>query len=216
MCAPILAEIALMQLYYSPGACSLASHIALTEAGAKFGIVKVNLKDKVTETGKDYSAINPKGYVPALLLDSGELVTENTALLGYIGELDPKGQLLPKSGTVGNLRVREWLGYISSELHKQCSPLFRPGTPEATIQYQRELLARRIAYIEQQLQGKSYLTGEEFTVADSYLFTVLNWAGRLQLDLAPWPNVRAFMDRVRARPAVQSALGAEGLLKPAA
>jgi glutathione S-transferase len=205
-----------MQLYYSPGACSLASHIALTEAGASFGIVKVNLKDKTTETGKDFNAINPKGYVPALQLDDGELITENTALLGYIGELDPKARLIPKAGTVGNLRVREWLGYINSELHKQCGPLFRPGTPEATIQFQREILARRLSYVDQALQGKSYLTGEEFTVADSYLFTVVNWAGRLQIDLAPWPNLRGFMERVKARPAVQSVLGAEGLLKPAA
>src|SRR5580658_3499021 len=205
-----------MQLFYSPGACSLASHIALIEAGAKFGIVKVNLKDKVTETGKDFTAINPKGYVPALMLDSGEVVTENTALLGYIGELDPKGHLLPKAGTIGNLRVREWLGYISSELHKQCGPLFRPSTPEATIQFQRELLGRRFGYVDQALKGKSYLTGEEFTVADSYLFTILSWAGRLQIDLTPWPNLRSFIERVKARPAVQSALGAEGLLKPAA
>lgn len=205
-----------MQLYYSPGACSLASHIALAEAGAKFDIVKVNLKDKVTETGKDYKAINPKGYVPALQLDGGEVVTENTAILGYIGELDPTGHLLPKTGTIGNLRVREWLGYISSELHKQFSPLFYPSTPEATIQFQRELLARRLAYVDQALNGKSYLTGEDFTVADSYLFTVLNWTGRLQIDLTPWPNLLAFMKRVKARPAVQSALGAEGLLKPAA
>jgi glutathione S-transferase len=205
-----------MQLYYSPGACSLASHIALAEAGASFGIVKVNLKDKTTETGKDFNAINPKGYVPALVLDNGELLTENTALLGYIGELDSKAKLIPKAGTAGNMRVREWLGYISSELHKQCGPLFRPGTPEATIQFQRELLARRLGYVDQALKGKSYLTGEEFTVADSYLFTVLNWAGRLQIDLAPWPNLRSFIERVKARPAVQSALSAEGLLKPAA
>lgn len=205
-----------MDLYYSPGACSLASHIALNEVGAKFGIVKVNLKDKITEDGRDFNAINPKGYVPALLLDGGELLTENTALLGYIGELDPKTRLIPKAGTVGNLRVREWLGYINSELHKQCGPLFRPGTPEATIQFQHELLARRLAYVDKALQGKSYLTGEDFTVADSYLFTVLSWAGRLQLDLAPWPNLRSFIERVKARPAVQSALGAEGLLKSAA
>jgi glutathione S-transferase len=205
-----------MLLYYAPGACSLASHIALTEAGAKFGIVKVNLKDKTTETGKDFTAINPKGYVPALVLDSGELLTENTALLGYIGELDPKGRLIPKAGTAGNMRVREWLGYISSELHKQFSPLFRPGTPEATIQFQRDILNRRLAYVDQALQGKSYLTGEDFTVADSYLFTILNWTGRVQIDLTPWPNLRSFIERVKARPAVQSALGAEGLLKPAA
>jgi glutathione S-transferase len=205
-----------MDLYYSPGACSLASHIALNEAGAKFGIIKVNLKDKTTEDGKDFNSINPKGYVPALVLDGGEVVTENTALLGYIGELDPKGRLIPKAGTVGNLRVREWLGYVSSELHKQCSPLFRPGTPEATIQFQREILARRLAYVDKALQGKSYLTGEDFTVADSYLFTILNWAGRLQIDLGPWPNLRSFIERVKGRPAVQSALGAEGLLKAAA
>ena len=160
-----------MLLYYTPGACSLASHIALTEAGAKFGIVKVNLKDKTTETGKDFTAINPKGYV---------------------------------------------LGYISSELHKQFSPLFRPGTPEPTIQFQRDILSRRLAYVDQALQGKSYLTGEDFTVADSYLFTILNWTGRVQIDLTPWPNLRSFIERVKARPAVQSALGAEGLLKPAA
>jgi glutathione S-transferase len=205
-----------MQLYYSPGACSLASHIALNEAGIPFDIVKVNLRDKTTESGKDFNAINPKGYVPALVLDNGELVTENTALLGYIGELDPKSRLIPKAGTAGNMRVREWLGYISSELHKNCGPLFRPNTPEATIQFQREILARRFAFVDQALAGKSYLTGEDFTVADSYLYTILNWSGRLQIDLTPWPNLRSFMERVKARPAVQSALSAEGLLKPAA
>jgi len=133
-----------MQLYYSPGACSLASHIALTEAGANFGIVKVNLKDKLTESGKDFNAINPKGYVPALMLDSGELLTENTALLGYIGELDPKARLIPKAGTVGNLRVREWLGYINSELHKQCGPLLRrSGAPGQELPDRRGIHRRR-------------------------------------------------------------------------
>jgi glutathione S-transferase len=203
-----------MKLYYSPGSCSLASHIALEESGMPFKAVRVNMKDKSTEDG-DYDAINPKGYVPALKLDNGDLYTENTALLAWIGKLNPTTHLMPPAGTPANFRVAEWLGYIATELHKTVSPMFRPTTPEAFVATQRELLARRLAYTEQALAGRQFLTGDTFTVADSYLFVVLSWFPRLNVDLAPYPNLRAFFERVRARPAVVRAMTAQGLIKAA-
>ncbi len=208
-----------MKLYYSPGSCSMASHIVLEEGGVPYSAVRVNLQNKTTESGADYNAINPKGYVPYVSLDSGpnagQALTENTALLAYLGEQSTKAKLMPAAGTIENYRVREWLGYISSELHKNCGPLFRPNTPEATVQFQREILAKRLAYLNTALAGKSYLTGEQFTPADAYLFVVLNWSGRLKIDLSAYPNLVAFQARVGARPAVQKVLHDEGLTKAA-
>lgn len=204
-----------MKLYYSPGSCSLASHIVLAESGLPYATTRVNLKDKTTETGEDYNKINPKGYVPCVQLDNGAMIGENTALLGYLGELRPTAGLMPQSGTIENYRVREWLGFVSSEMHKNCSPFFRPDTPEATLQAQRETLRKRLAYLETELAGKSYLTGEAFTSADAYLFVVLNWFGHVGIDLAAYPNVKAFHARVAARAAVQQVMKAEGLLKAA-
>ena len=204
-----------MKLFYSPGSCSMASHIVLEEAGAKYDAVRVNLKDHTTQDGGDYYAINPKGYVPAVQLDTGELIGENTALLGYLGELVPGKGLMPAAGTLANFRVREWLGFVSSELHKAHSPLFRPTTPEATVKAQHEAIAKRYAYVDKELAGKSYLTGEQFTAADAYLFVVASWAGHVKVDLEPYPNLRAFQARVAGRPAVQKVLKDEGLLKAA-
>jgi glutathione S-transferase len=200
-----------MQFYYSPGACSLASHITLQELGVPYEGVSVNLRDKKTSTGEDYNHINPKGYVPALKLDNGELLTEGAALLAYLGELQPQKQLIPMPGTLENYRVREWLIYISGELHKNCGPLFRPDTPEAARALAADALKRRLAYVNEALAERNYLVGERFTVADAYLFTVLRWAPHLKVDLSPWPNLLAFQERVRTRPAVQAALKAEGL-----
>jgi len=149
-----------MKLYYSPGSCSMASHIVLEESGLPYTTTRVNLKDKTTEAGEDYHLVNPKGYVPCVRLDDGALLGENTALLAYLGELKPAAGLIPAGGTLENFRVREWLGFISSEVHKNCSPFFRPGTPEATLQALRELLATRLRYLEGALTGKSFLTGE--------------------------------------------------------
>jgi glutathione S-transferase len=205
----------MMKLYYSPGACSLASHIVLEETGAKYEAIKVSLKDKTTADGKDFNAINPKGYVPLVQLDNGDALTENTALLAYLGEQAAGAALMPAAGTTANFRVREWLGFISGELHKNCGPLFRPNTPEATIAFQRDILGRRLAYVDQALAGKSFLSGEQFTVADAYLFVIVNWFGRLQINLAQYPNLKAFHERVAKRPAVVRAMKDEGLLKAA-
>ena len=204
-----------MKLYYSPGSCSMASHIVLEEGGANYSTVRVNLQDKTTETGADYNTINPKGYVPCLALDSGEMMGESTALLAYLGEHGTRAKLMPAAGTMENYRVREWLGYISSELHKNCGPLFRPTTPEATVQFQRDMLAKRLGYVNQELAGKNHLTGAPFTPADAYLFVVLNWMGRLKIDLTPFPHLQAFHARVLARPAVQKVMRDEGLIKAA-
>jgi len=200
-----------MKLYYSPGACSLASHIALQESGLPYQTEKVDLRQKKTADGADFTVINPKGYVPALTLDSGETLTEGSALLAYIGELAPSARLIMPAGTMGNYRVREWLAFIGTELHKNFSPLFRPTTPEATRQTQIEILQRRLGFVNDALVGKSYLTGEQFTVADAYLYTMLRWAETHKLDLTVFPQLTAYMARVTARPAVQAALSAEGL-----
>ena len=204
-----------MKLFYSPGSCSMASHIVLEEIGAKYDAVRVNLKDKTMQDGGDYNAINPKGYVPAVQLDDGQLIGENTALLAYLGELAPGKGLMPAGGTLANFRVREWLGFVSSELHKAYSPLFRPTTPEATAQAQRVAIAKRLVYVDKELAGKSYLTGEQFTAADAYLFVVASWSDIVKVDLEPYPNLRAFQARVAARASVQKVMTDEGLTKAA-
>jgi glutathione S-transferase len=200
-----------MKLYYATGACSLASHIALQESGLPYETEKVDLRDKKTAAGADFNAVNPKGYVPALTLDNGETLTEGPALLAYIGELAPAARLIMPAGTMGNYRTREWLAFIGTELHKNFSPLFRSTTPEATRATQLELLHRRLGFVNDALAGKSYLSGEQFTVADAYLYTVLRWSVPLKIPLSPWPQLTAFLARVAARPAVQTTLKAEGL-----
>jgi glutathione S-transferase len=197
-----------MKLYYAPGACSLAPHIALQESGLPYELEKVDLRAKKTADGTDFNAINPKGYVPVLQLDNGEILTEGEALLAYIGELAPAARLIMPAGTMANYRVREWLAFIATELHKTFSPLFRPTTPEATRETQLEA---RFGFVNDALTGKSFLTGEQFTVADAYLYTVLRWTAPMKIDLSPWPQLTAFMTRVAARPAVQTALKAEGV-----
>jgi glutathione S-transferase len=204
-------EMSALKLYYSPGACSTASHIVLEESGLPYQAVRVDLKDKVTADGTDYNTVNPKGYVPAVQLDDGQVICENTALLPYLGELNPKSGLLPAAGSMDNYRVREWTGYISIELHKNLSPLFRPNTPEATVQAQHQVLKRRFGYVNDKLGQGPYLTGNAFTVADAYLFVVLSWFPRLKMDRSEYPNLQAFYDRVRARPAVQKVATQQGL-----
>jgi glutathione S-transferase len=198
-----------MKLYFSPGACSLASHIALRELGLPFEAVQVDLMKKTTKSGQDFATINPKGYVPALELDDGALLTEGPAILQYLADRRPESRLAPANGTLERYRLQEWLGFINSELHKQFSPLFNPATPEQAKDSARRAIARRLAYVEGQLDGRAFLLGDAFTVADAYLYTVLGWTKHVGVDLAPYPNVVAFRARVDARPAVQAAQAAE-------
>ncbi|MDB5812554.1 MAG: glutathione S-transferase [Betaproteobacteria bacterium] len=201
-----------MKLYYSPGACSLSPHIILREAGYPFELEKVDLGAKTTASGGDYMKINPKGYVPALMLDDGQVLTENIAIDEYLADQRRESGLAPPAGTFERYRLVEWLAFISTEIHKQFGPLFKPSTPDATKQAQKDLLAKRFDYVAAQLANKQYLMGD-FTVADAYLFTVLNWTGKLQIDMSRWPVIQTYMQRVAARPQVQAALKAEGLTK---
>lgn len=201
-----------MKLYFFPGACSLASHIVLREAGLPFELEKVNLGDKKTAGGSDFREINPKGYVPALRLDDGEVLTEGPAILQYLADKVPEKQLVPATGAMARYRLIEWLNFISTELHKSFSPLFRPNTPDGTKQAAREIIGARLDFVEKQLLDKAYLTGNQFCIADAYLFTVLGWARFVQFDLSRWPAVQTYMQRVGARPAVLDALKAEGLI----
>lgn len=203
----------MMKLYYAPGACSLSPHIALREAGLPFTLIKVSTKTKEIEGGGDFRAINPKGYVPALELDQGGVLTEGPAIVQYIADQVPASGLAPANGTLARYRVQEWLNFVSTELHKQFSPLFDPTTPDEVKTKQRERIGGRLEWVASQLGDKPYLTGESFTVADAYLFVILNWAKPMGIDLARWPAVKAFHERVAARPKVQEALKAEGLVR---
>src|SRR3954449_10201832 len=205
-----------MKLYYTPAACSLAPHIVAREAGLKLEIEKVDLPGKKTETGADFSKINPKGYVPALGLDNGEVLTEVATLVQYLADQAPQSGLAPASGTMERYRLQEWLTFVSTEIHKGFGPLWKPDTPEAMRDIVKANLAKRFAYLDQRLASRPFLTGERFTAADPYLFTVVNWTNFHNIDLKPYPNLAGFMQRVAARPAVQQALQAEGLLKKAA
>lgn len=201
-----------MKLYYAPGACSLSTHIILREAGYKFDLEKVDLAARTTAGGDDFAKVNPKGYVPVLELDDGQLLTENIAIDEYLADQKQASALAPKAGTFERYRLIEWLAFISTEVHKPFGPLFKPDTPDATKQAQKDQLAKRFDYVAEQLKGKQYLMGE-FTVADAYLFTVLRWTGKMQIDMSRWPVLQTYMTRVLARPQVQAALKAEGLVK---
>lgn len=205
-----------MKLYYAPGACSLAPHIVLQEAGVRFDAEAVDLKAGKTAGGQDFRAINPKGYVPALQLDNGEVFAEAAALLQYLADQAPDTQLAPAHGTMERYRLNEWLTFISTELHKGFAPLWKPDSPEQTKEAAKATLAKRFAYLDAQLAGRAYLTGDRFTIADAYLFTVVNWTNFHAIDLSPYPNLKAYLGRVASRPKVQQALRAEGLLKEAA
>jgi glutathione S-transferase len=202
-----------MKLYFFPGACSLSPHIVAREAGIELTLDKVDMATKKTQDGRDFSAINPKGYVPALELDDGEVLTEGTAIVQYLADKKPDAGLVPAAGSLERYRLQEMLGYINSELHKAYTPLFNPKSTPDMRAYSEDSLRKRYAFIEQRLDGKAYLFGDSFTAADAYLFTVTNWAKFVKLDLASFPNLLAFQARVAARPAVQAAMAAEGLLK---
>lgn len=202
-----------MKLYYAPAACSLAPHIALLEIGATFTTEKVDTKSKTTATGADFLAINPKGYVPALELDDGDVLTEGVVMQQYIADLKPDAKLAPARGTKERRKLEELLVFLSTEVHKNFSPLFAPGTPDAYKETAKGNISRRLDYLEQQLgDGRKFLTGDQFTIADAYLFTLSNWTKFVGIDLARWPNISAFAGRVAQRPTVQAAMKAEGLM----
>ncbi|MHB1280866.1 MAG: glutathione transferase GstA [Acidithiobacillus sp.] len=202
-----------MKLYYSPGACSLSPHIILNEGGFSFDKEKVDLASRKTETGADYTAVNPDGYVPALRLDDGQVLTEGPAIIQYLADRVPEKKLAPPMGTIERYRLMQWLNFISTELHKGFSPLFNPQAPEAWKAVATAQLARRLGSVSLQLEGKDWLLGNDFTVADAYLFTVLGWGRYVGIELERWPVLKAYQDRVFMRPAVQSTLKAEGLLQ---
>lgn len=202
-----------MKLFYASGACSLSPHIIAHEAGIELSLQKVDLKTKTIASQGDFLTVNPKGYVPVLQLDDGQVLTEGPVIGQYLADLKPEKGLAPKAGTLPRYRLQEWLGYINSELHKTYSPLFSPATPAETRAERLAYLAKRYTLVEKQLASHPYLLGESFTVADAYLFTITNWAGAVKLDLAPFPHLRAFQERVAARPAVKAAMRAEGLIK---
>ena len=204
-----------MKLYYSPGACSLSPHIVAHELGTALSIEKVDTKTKRTESGRDFWQINPKGYVPALELDNGEVLTEGPAIVQYLADQKGNTQLAPANGTLARARLQEMLNYITSEIHKTYSPLFKDDTPEATREERKAYLLRRYQLIENVLEKQPWLLGEHFTVADAYLFTVTRWAAGVKLDLSQYPALLKFQERVAARPAVQAAMAKEGLLKAA-
>ncbi len=199
-----------MKLYYTPGACAMSVHIALCELGLPHEAVAVDLKSHTYDGGKDYYQVNPKGYVPALQLDDGQVLTELPAIMQYLAELKPEANLLPASG-IERARAVGWFTFIGMELHRNCTPFFRPGTSDDWKQAARAQLERRLSYVNEELANREYLVGNQFTLPDAYLFTVLNWMKHVGLDLASWPNVAAFRARVAARPKVQEAMRAEGL-----
>jgi glutathione S-transferase len=199
-----------MKLYITPGTCSLASNIALHEAGIPFEMSKVDKRTKRVD-GVEFVTINPKGYVPALRLDDGQVLTENVAVLQYIADLKPAAKLAPPAGTLERYRLQEWLSFINSEVHKTFSPLFSSEATEETKTYARNYLAKRLAYLDTALGDNTYLMGEQFTVADAYLFTVLGWGVHVAVDIGP--RLKSYVDRIRSRPKVIEAMTAEGLIR---
>jgi glutathione S-transferase len=202
-----------MKLYYSPGACSMAPHIVAREAGIPVELVKVDIPNKKTEDGGDYWQINPKGYVPALQLDNGHVLTEVGVICQYLADQAPQSALVPPFGGMERYEQMAALNFASSEVHKQLGALFNPKLTPEMKQVQLGTIERRLNALEQMLSDKPYVTGAAFTAADAYLFTVLNWTGKLQIDLGKWPNIQAYVGRVGARPKVQDTLRAEGLVK---
>jgi len=202
-----------MKLYFAPGACSLSPHIVAVEAGVPVDLEKVNLAEHKTESGQDYLTINPKGYVPALRLDDGSVLTEGPAIVQYLADQKPASGLAPAAGTIQRYRLQEWLNFIGTELHKNFGPLFNKATPDEVKKTAKANIAKRLGYLNDQLADRQYLMGSNFTAADAYAFTIVNWTKFVGIDLKEYPNVAAYMGRVGARPKVQETLKAEGLLK---
>ena len=200
-----------MKLYYAPGACSLSPHIVLNELGLAHETEAVDLKTKRTASGKDYNAITSKGCVPALMLDNGQLLTEGSAIVQYLADQAPAKKLAPANGTMERYRLQEWLNYLSAELHKGFSALFKPASPDS-VETVRTVLDNRLAYVAQQLADKNFLLGNDFSVADAYLFTILGWGQYVGIDIGQWPALKEYHGRLFMRPAVQATLKAEGLI----
>jgi len=202
-----------MKLYYFPGACSLAVHIVLHEAGIPCEIERVDLGKKCTASGADFLAINPKGFVPALQFDNGSVLTEAQVIMQYLADQTPEKYLVPPAGSMARYRQMEWLSYIATELHKGFAPLFNPATTDASRQTIQTNLARQFDYVAAQLAKTGHIASERFTVADAYLFTILSWAPYVEIDLGEWPELTAYLARIAARPGVKAAMMAEGLSK---
>ncbi|WOP15557.1 glutathione transferase GstA [Ottowia sp. SB7-C50] len=201
-----------MKLYYSPGACSLSPHIALHESGLAHEAIAAPTKTHKLPDGSDYYQVNPLGYVPYLVLDDGTALREGPAIVQYIADQVPDKKLAPPNGTLARYQLQSWLNFIGTELHKGFSPLFNPAMPDEAKALSKERLLGRLKWLEGELAGKTYLMGDDFTVADGYLFVVTNWAKPMGIDLSPYPNLVAYRGRVAARPAVQAAIKHEGLL----
>ena len=204
-----------MKLYYTPGACSLSPHIALLEAGLPYDLVKVDLRAKKLENGDDFLKVNPKGQVPVLALDSGELVTEGPVIVQMIADKAAAKNLAPARDSAERYKLLEWLNFITTELHKSFGPMFSPVLADEAKAFFKDRVIGKFKYVESQLAGRDYLMGSQFTVADGYMFTMLSWADRMKFDLSDMPNLLAYKDRVGARPKVQEALTKEGLMKAA-
>jgi glutathione S-transferase len=204
-----------MKLYYTPGACSLSPHIALLEAGLPYDLVKVDLRAKKLENGDDFLKVNPKGQVPVLALDSGELVTEGPVIVQMIADKAAAKNLAPARDSTDRYKLLEWLNFITTELHKSFGPMFSPVLADDAKAFFKDRLMGKFKYVDSQLAGRDYLMGSQFTVADGYLFTMLSWADRMKFDLSDMPNLVAYKARVGARPKVQEALTKEGLMKAA-
>lgn len=200
-----------MKLYYAPGACSLAPHIVLHEIGFDYEAVKVDIPNKKTETGEDYWQINPKGYVPALRIESGDVLTEVGVICQYLADQKPGSSLAPNAGTMKRYRLMEWLNFIATEVHKSIGALFNPKLTPEMKEVQKAVVARRLDALEKMLGTNQYLMGTQFTVADAYLYTVLRWTKIHKIELTRWPAISAYVERVAARPKVKEALRAEGL-----
>lgn len=202
-----------MKLYYSPGACSLSPHIVATEAGIPIELEKVDLASHKTESGKDFTQINPKGYVPTLQLDDGSVLTEGPAIVQYLADQKPQSGLAPTAGTIDRYRLQEWLTFIGTELHKSFGTLFQKGSSEDAKQIAKTNIMKRLGYLNDQLANKQFLVGDKFTVADAYAFTIVNWTNFVGIDLKPYPKLGEYVARVASRPKVQETLKAEGLIK---
>ena len=202
-----------MKLYFSPGACSLSPHIVSREAGIPLDFEQVDNREKKTKSGQDFWAVNPKGQVPVLEIDGGQKLTEGPVIVQYLADRKPDSGLVPPPGSIDRYRVQEWLNFTTSELHKSFGPIFRPTTPDEYKKISKDNIGKRLDWLDKQLAGKQYLMGDQFTIADAYLYTILRWTPRVEIDLAKWPNLKAYVDRVTARPKVQEALKAEGLLQ---
>ncbi|HZW21345.1 glutathione transferase GstA [Noviherbaspirillum sp.] len=202
-----------MKLYFSPGVCSLAPHIALREAGLPFTLELVDTNTRLTASGADYLEVNPNGYVPAFEAEPGFVLTEGPAIMQYIADRAPESGLAPPPGSAQRYRLQSWLNFITSEIHKGFSPLFKPGMPAEAKTMFKEQLAQRFDHVEKHLARHDYLLGNSFSIADAYLFVTTGWSGFVGIDLNRWPAILAFRERVQSRPSVQEAMRAEGLLK---